>query len=119
MSGELESTARTALAETGEEEWLGLDCGDTTPSGTSLSSAASPWDRGPSVGPGMPVQLFNLYYCSTSSTSCTSACHWDHTTAAIGTSSSESKVPRKCQWPGSGVLKSRRLGAQPGRAVAA
>ena len=39
MSGELESTARAALAETGEDEWLGLDHGasEATASGTSLS----------------------------------------------------------------------------------
>jgi hypothetical protein len=37
---ELESTARAAMAdsETGEDEWLGLDLGEATPSGTSLSS---------------------------------------------------------------------------------
>ena len=51
-SGVRQSTRRLAAAltracawtrpaggvETGEDEWLGLDCGDTTPSGASLSS---------------------------------------------------------------------------------
>ena len=38
VSGELKSAARAALAETGEDEWLGLECGDTTPSRASPSS---------------------------------------------------------------------------------